>query len=152
MDAQPESFRIENKRFEKNIRLFKILAILTAVLAVSRVVSNPEIFSGTGTLLDFGIMLLPIVIFFEYRSKSKNWGGQFIEVTDSELCFKTRKNQQITVQLGSITNIEIKLDQIILQTTDSGEQTIVVEDFTEYSDRIAIKNNFAELKKKLSLK
>ncbi|MEP5792398.1 MAG: hypothetical protein ABJ313_15785 [Cyclobacteriaceae bacterium] len=152
MDASTEQFRIENKRFEKNIQLFKILAAIIAVLAVFRVVSNPEIFSGTGTMLDFGTLLLPIVIFFEYRRKAKNWGGQFIEVSDTELSFKTRKNEQTTVQLNSITDIEIKLDQIVLQTADAGEQTIIVEDFTEYSDRMTIKNNFTELKKKLSLR
>ncbi len=151
MDGQSETFRIENKRFEKNIKLFKILAIITSILAAGRLITNPGIFSGSGTIFDFGTMLFPIVIFFEYRRKAKNWGGQFIEVSDTELNFKTRKNEQTTVQLNSITNIEIKLDQIILQTSDAGEQSIIVEDFTEYSDRMAIKNNFAELKKKLSL-
>jgi hypothetical protein len=151
MSVDTERFRIENKRFEKNIKLFKVLAIITAILAVFRIISNPDMFSGTGSLLDFGTMLLPIVIFFEYRRKAKNWGGQFIEVSDTELNFRTRKNEQSTILLNSITNIEIKLDQIILKTSDAGEQSIIVEDFTEYSDRMAIKNNFAELKKKLSL-
>lgn len=151
MHAKSESFRIVNKRFEKNIQAFKILAILTAVLAFIRVMTNPEIFSGTGKMLDFGTMLFPIIIFFEYRRKVKNWGGQFIEVTNSELSFKTRKNEQTTIQLSTIKNIEIKLDQINLQTSDMDEQIIIVEDFTDYADRMAIKNHFTDLKKKLSL-
>ena len=156
MDAKTEPFRIENKRFEKTIRLFKILAILAAILSVFRIATNPEIFTGTGLIgigriVDFGIMLMPVIIFYGYRRKAKNWGNQFIEISDSKLSFKTRKNKQTNIQFNSIKNIEIKLDQIILNTSDHGEQTIIVEDFTEYSDRIAIKNNFAELKKKLSL-
>ncbi|WP_420580490.1 hypothetical protein [Reichenbachiella sp.] len=145
-----EEFRIENRRFEKNITLFKTLAILTGILAVFRLIISPEILSGSGSLFDFGTMIIPVGLYIEYRKKAKDWGGQFIETTHDTLNFKTRMSKLTTVELDTITSIQIKLDQVIIGTTESEELTIHIEDFTEYEDRMSIKNHFSVLASKLA--
>ena len=118
MSEEFQPIRIENKRFEKNIKLFKVLAIIATILAVYRILSTPDIFTGTGKLMDFGTTLIPIILFFEYRRKSKNWGGQFIEWTNEHLNFKTRHSERTSIANTSITGIEIKLDEILVSTSE----------------------------------
>lgn len=103
------------------------------------------------SLLDFAFTLLPIVLYIEFLRKAKNWGGQFIEISANQVSFKTRDSGDVAIAINDITHIEIKLEQIIIRKSDATEHTIIVEDFTEYEDRMAIKSNFTELKARINI-
>ncbi len=121
---EPE--RIESKRFEKNIKLFKTLAILAFLVAILKVILTPDILTGGGKLLDFGIFLFPIFLFFEYRRKAKNWYGQFIEWGENDITYKTREKEITIIPYESISDISIKLDEIIL-TSNQNSFKIMIE-------------------------
>lgn len=143
-------FRIESRRFANYMQFFKIGAIISTIVVTMYLILKLAVFDGQVEYINLAGYAFAFSMYYEYKRKAKAWGGQFIEATGSVLSFKTRKNEQTTIRLDTITNIGIKLDQIILQTTELGEHTIVLEDFTEYKDRMMIKNKFAELKKQLN--
>ena len=88
------------------------------------------------------------MFFIQYRKTAKKWSGQFIEWSDSQILFKTREYDKTTVELDDINSIEIKLDRIILRTKEKDFE-INIEDYTEYEDRLQLKNNFERIKEKL---
>lgn len=141
--------RIENTRFEKNIKLFKWVAILSFLLVIVRILFDLEIMNGGGKLSDLFTSLIPVGMFFQYRSTAKKWGGQFFEWKENEVEFKSRKYDKTVVTHNSIIQINIKLDIIEIKTNDKLYE-INIEDYTEYNDRLRLKNNFEQLKKKLS--
>ncbi len=141
-------YRLENKRFEKNIKFFKWGAIITLFLAIIRIAFDADLFQGSAKLGDFMLSLIPIMFFIQYRKTAKKWSGQFIEWSDSQILFKTREYDKTTVELDDINSIEIKLDRIILRTKEEDFE-INIEDYTEYEDRLQLKNNFERIKEKL---
>lgn len=142
--------RIENKRFEKNINFFKWSAAITLILALAKISFNPNIFNVSGKASDFMISLIPIFLYIQYRNVSKKWRGQFIEWTENEISFKSRKHDNTSINLTEITSINIKLDIIEIETKREN-YSINIEDYTKYEDRLRIKNNFEKIKEKLSL-
>ena len=141
--------RIENYRFEKNIKFFKWGVGITLILAVFKIVLTPDILNGGGKMTDFLTTLIPIGLFFQYRSTAKKWGGQFIEWKENEISFKTRKYDSTTIKMEEIQSVEIRLDLIIISTLQK-KYEINIEDYTEYKDRIRLKDNFGKIKEKLS--
>lgn len=137
--------RIENKRFEKNIKLFKWLAIISIIPIIGKLILNPEILTGKGTFLDYAINFIPVFLFFEYSRKAKNWGGQFIEWKEGKISFKLRKVSENTIEYSNIESIEIKLDNIIITLKDGEKYDLNIEDYTEYEDRLRIKENFKRI-------
>jgi|SRR5690554_338990 len=142
------NYRLENNRFEKNIKFFKWGAIVTLFLAIIRIAFDSNIFHGTATFGDFMLTLIPVGLFIQYRQTAKKWGGQFIEWTDNQIIFKSRKYAKTTIEITDIESIEIKLDLIIIKTIENNYE-INIEDYTEYEDRIQLKNNFERVKEKL---
>ncbi|WP_226389698.1 hypothetical protein [Penaeicola halotolerans] len=140
--------RIENYRFEKNIKFFKWGAIITLLLAVFKVAFTPDILDGGGKMADFLLTLIPIGLFFQYRSAAKKWGGQFIEWKENEISFKSRKYNLTTIHLSNIESIDIRLDVIEIRTSEQ-KLDINIEDYTKYEDRIRVKDNFKKIKEKL---
>lgn len=141
--------RIENRRFEKNIKFFKWAAVITLVLAVLKIAFTPDILKGGGETADFLTSLIPIALFFQYRSTARKWGGQFIEWKENEISFKTRNYDHTTIHLSSIESIDIRLDIIEIKTSEQ-KYDINIEDYTKYQDRIRLKENFNKIKEKLS--
>lgn len=140
--------RLENHRYEKNIKFFRWLAIASAGLALLHIGLNPQILNGDGKALDFFNLLLPIVFYFQYYKTAKNWKGQFFEWRENEIEFKSRKYPRTIISHKELLDITIKLDLIILETTKTTFE-ISIEDYTEYEDRIKLKSKFEELKKQL---
>lgn len=140
--------RIENKRYEKNLRLFKWGAILSLVLAAIRVTIEPEILSGIGSTIDFILLLYPIPLFILYYRIAKKWGGQFIEWKVDEISFKSRKYAHTTIKISDINSINIRLHLIKIETNKMNYQ-INIEDYSNYNDRIRMKNILIMLKEKL---
>ncbi|MAC95917.1 MAG: hypothetical protein CMC96_10475 [Flavobacteriales bacterium] len=89
--------RIENKRYEKNLKLFKWGAILSLALAAIRIAIEPKILSGIGSTIDFILLLYPIPLFILYYRTAQKWGGQFIEWKEDEISFKSRKYDKTTI-------------------------------------------------------
>lgn len=142
--------RIENKRYEKNLKLFKWGAILSLVLAAIRIAIEPEILSGVGSTIDFILLLYPIPLFILYYRTAKKWGGQFIEWKEDQISFKSRKYDKTTVPLSEIKSINIHLHIIEIETLKA-KYEINIEDYTAYKDRIRLKENFEWLNKKIKL-
>lgn len=142
------SYRLEIKRFEKNIKFFKWGAIITLLLAIIRIVFDPSIFNGTAKLGDFMMSLVPIMLFTQYRKTAKRWGGQFIEWNEFQIIFKTREYDKTTVEIEDIESIDIKLDTIIVRTKQN-DYEINIEDYTAYEDRLQLKDNFERVRKSL---
>lgn len=140
--------RLENKRYEKNIKFFKWVAIGSFIAAIARILSEPNILTGAGKTFDYVITLYPIGLYFQYRKTAKNWNGQFFEWKQNELKFKSRKYDKTIIAYTSIKSIEIKLDFIYIETTENSFE-INIEDYTEYEDRMRLKENFKKLKNKL---
>lgn len=92
--------------------------------------------------------LIPITLFLQYRKTAKKWGGQFIEWSDHQILFKSRNHASTTIELADLEAIEVKLDFIILKTKET-KYEINIEDYTEYKDRIHLKNHLEKLKEKL---
>lgn len=135
--------KIENRRFERNIWFFKWSAIITLLLAILKIIFFPEIFDGSGKAGDFFLLLLPISFYFNYKRTAKNWGGQFIEWAENSISFKTRNYASTIIETKEIKNIDIALDVIRIQTSEK-EFEISIEDYTNYEDRIRIKDNFKQ--------
>lgn len=140
--------RIENRRFEKNIRFFKWSAIITFVLAVIKVIAFPEVLEEKGKTGDFFLLLLPIALYMNYRRTAKNWGGQYIEWTKDNISFKTRNHSSTIIEIRKISKIDIEFDVIKIYTSKK-QFKISIEDYTNYEDRIRIKDNFESLRKEL---
>jgi hypothetical protein len=140
--------RLENKRYEKNINLYKSAAVITLILAIFKVIYTPNIFTGFAKPVDFITSLIPIVIFIQFKRTAKKWGGQFIEWRENEVEFKSRKYDKIIVHYNNITSINIKLDIIKIET-EQKKVEINIEDYTEYEDRIRLKSNFEKIKNEI---
>lgn len=140
--------RIENKRFEKTIRLFKILAISSVAIVGLYILSTLIFFNGEFEFVNFSGFLFAIGFYFEYKRKARTLGGQFIEWTENEISFKTRQKEAIVINYESITDIIIKLHEIIIKTDDNEEHKLYIEDFTDYTERMRIKNNFESITNK----
>jgi hypothetical protein len=141
--------RIENKRFEKNIKLFRWLAVLTLIIAIIKISLDPNIFNSSGRKFDFIISLLPISLFLQYRQTANKWGGQFIEWTENEISFKSRKYDNTIINLDDIDEILIKLDTIEIRTKNKNF-VINIEDYTDYQIRLRLKNNFEKIKERIA--
>ncbi|MFT6718717.1 MAG: hypothetical protein ACJAY8_001113 [Sphingobacteriales bacterium] len=137
--------RIENKRHERNIKLFKWGTIISLLHLVIRISCGIAFVDAGFDLADLVSVFVPISMLYHYFSTSKKWGGQFFEWREKELEFKSRKYDTTTISHSSILQINIKLDIIEIQTQDS-IFTINIEDYTEYMDRVRLKTNFEELK------
>lgn len=131
------------------MKLFLWLAILGITIVCIQIILYPEILNERSRLLDLIVFLFPIGFYLQYRRKAKTWGGQFIEWAPDYVEYKCRQNKSELVRLNTLINIDIKLDEVILTLTDGKEKTISLEDYTEYSDRIKIKENFECLKVRL---
>jgi len=137
--------RIENKRYEKNLKLFKWGAILSLALAVIRIAIEPKILSGIGSTIDFILLLYPIPLFILYYRTAQKWGGQFIEWKEDEISFKSRKYDKTTIPLSDIKSINIHLHIIEIETLNA-KYKINIEDYTAYSERVQLKSNFEKIK------
>ena len=138
--------RIENNRIEKFSKTLKILAIVTVVLAIGKVFLKPSILIGAGNLLDYLICFSPLYFYFDYKRKTKNWQGQFIEWRVDSFEFKTRNTSNILVPYNLLESIDIKFDQIEFKLKSGSTSSLSLEDFTDYKDRMRIKSNFEKLK------
>src|SRR5690554_4269932 len=137
--------RIENKRYEKNLTLFKWGAILSLALAAIRIAIEPEILSGIGSTIDYMLLLYPIPLFLLYYRTAQKWGGQFIEWKEDEISFKSRKYDKTTIRFSDIKSINIHLHIIEIETLKA-KYEINIEDYTAYSDRVQLKSNFEKVK------
>jgi|GEM_PF-1243751 hypothetical protein len=140
--------RIENKGFEKTVKTFKILTIISLSIVVLLFLTD-HVFKVT----DIGYVNLSGFIFvvgfyYDYRKKVKTLGGQFIEWSENEISFKSRQEETKTIKLDSIKKIEIKSSEVLLNTIEDLSYTINLDDYREYSEKIKIKNNFKILKTK----
>jgi hypothetical protein len=143
--------KIENKTVERKMKFLKWSAIIMLILSLLKIYMNPDIFNKVGSSFDFIIFLLPLYLFYEYRKNAKNWNGQFIEWNDNEIIYKTREEHTTILKYVQIQSIDIKLDEIILNTKEGEQRKIYIEDFEEYSDRVRIKKNFESLNNKLKI-
>jgi hypothetical protein len=141
--------RLENRRYEKTIKRYKWLVIITLPLIIVRLALDPGILNNGAKLGDLLTTLLPLGFFIQYKATAKKWGGQFFEWRDSEVEFKSRKYDKTIISHESILQINIKLDIIEIQTKNKLFE-INIEDYLEYSDRLRLKNNFKELSNRLS--
>ncbi len=139
--------RIENRRYEKNIKLFKWLAIASLILIVARLSLDSSILTNGAKLGDLISTLFPLAFWFQYRITAKKWGGQFFEWRQNEIEFKSRKYERTTIPFDSIKEIDIRLDIIEIKTVNQLFE-INIEDYTEYEDRLKIKKNFELVKNK----
>ncbi|WP_310991034.1 hypothetical protein [Aequorivita marina] len=143
-----QNYRLENNRFEKNIKFFKWGAIITMFLAIMRIGFDSDIFKGSATFGDFILTLIPVGLFLQYRQTAKKWGGQFIEWTDNQIIFKSRKYDETTIEIDDIESIDIKLDMICIKTKEKNYE-INIEDYTKYEDRFELKSQFEIVNEKL---
>lgn len=135
---------IESKRIEKNEKLFKYLALATAILAVFKIMLRPDILTGDGSKIDYVIALSPIFLYFYYQSKTSKHKGQFIKWTASAIEYKS-KNIQNHIAIKDIQDIKINLDDIALLLKNGSTQVINIVDYTDFEDRKRIKTNFERL-------
>jgi hypothetical protein len=135
---------IKTDRIEKFDKFFFYGAIATAIIAILKIFLNPTILTGGGKLLDYIISLLPIYMFFNFRQKTANRKGQFIKWTEDSIQFKS-KDTECKIFISEIKDIKIGLDKIDLHLENGSTQTINIDDFTNYNDRLRIKENFGKL-------
>lgn len=140
--------RIENHRYEKNIKLFKWCAGLALLLAVFRIAITPDVLTGGAKSFDFLTTLIPIGLYLQYRKTAKNFGGQFIEWSENEISFKSRKYKHTIIKLSNIESINIRLETIEINTPEKN-YAISIEDYTKYEDRMRLKENFEKVNDQL---
>ncbi len=141
--------KIENNRYEKNIKLFKWVAYLSIIPIGYKLVTifiSSEFKTNAYDLISLAI---PLILFFNYKRTAKNWGGQFIEWNNDILTFKTKDIKEIIISIENINKIEIKLDSILILTNENKTLLINLEDYTDYKDRLRIKKNFEAYSKSL---
>jgi hypothetical protein len=108
-------------------------------------ISLYDVINGERQVIDYLFTLMPIFFYLKYRHTAKNWGGQFIEWNDNTIKYKTRQTKETTLQISDIKTINILLDKINFELKDNSERTLIIEDYTEYADRLRIKQNFKDL-------
>ena len=82
--------RIESNKLAKKKPLFLWLAIIAIVVAAIRLWTEPALLTGNGKLADFTLLLLPVGLYINYRSRLTKWGKQFIEWDQEVVRFSSR--------------------------------------------------------------
>lgn len=140
--------RMNNTRYEKNLKNYKRLAIGALILLVFQVLMAPVTFRDGFKLADTLTNLLPFTLLIHYYFTAKKWGGQYMQWTEDYFAFKSRKYPETQLPLSGIISIDIKLDTITIETKQQRFE-INIEDYTEYEDRLRMKENFRILAEKL---
>lgn len=143
--------KIVNPLYSKSGKTYRRLAIGILVLACIHLLMSPIIYHEGFTWFtvlstSFGSVPLLIHSFFSHRNKR----GQFIEWSEEAIVFKSKKYSSSKVLLKDIKSIEIGLDVVEIEAKEKWYK-INIEDYTEYEDRLRIKENFRNLVQGLGL-
>ena len=142
---------IRVKQYEKAQKIYFWSAIFTAIfiiaVSVLRAIYNDFDLRPT----DFLIFLLAPINYFSGLWLKKKYGQQFIKWEDETLSFRSKQSKNTTsISYQNIAEISIKLDAV--EIIHGGKKdSINLEDYMEYEDRVAIKNNFTKLKEELGV-
>jgi len=138
--------RIENRRFDKSNNLLKWLAIISLPIVVLYIANSTDGFKSFSSKLDLISFITPLFLFIFHRNRTKKWGGQFIEWKEDGVEYKSRESDIVSINFQDLSDIVINLDTIIFKLKNGLDKELLIEDYTEYEDRIRIKSNFESVK------
>jgi hypothetical protein len=141
----------DTAKLERRLQFARNVSVLLIILAVIMLFfhdfSQFDSFRSIGSILDSVLFFGVGIALYITTSKTINKiSGSYIQFEDSVFSFKSRQvEQQIEVPEG-LRKLEIRLKTIELLNAGGKKFIIYLDDYSDYTDKTAIKEHFKRLK------
>jgi hypothetical protein len=146
--------KFSTEKLEKKLKNIRIISFLIIAIGVAKLFledySEFNNFASFGKLADSLIFIvLGFIVYYLLTKQLKKISGSYILFKDKGIELKIRQIEKNFEQVSELKNVNIQLKTIELNPIIGSPIIIYLDDFTEFTDKKAIKERFTQIKNKI---